>query len=341
MGISYPLEAEPGCGDGSHVQVVPGLHWLRMPLGGSLRWINVWALAEPGGVTIVDTGILSDATKSAWEQALPSLLGSGTVHRVLITHMHPDHCGVAGWLCSRFGAELWMSRLEYLTCRVLISEHGQSAPESSIEFYRRSGWPAEAIERFRSRYGYFGTLVLPLPASFHRLGEGKELRIGGESWRVVVGTGHSPEHACLYCEQRRLLISGDQVLPRISSNVSVYPSEPDADPLRDWLGSLRRLRELPPDVLVLPAHNNPFLGLHTRIDELAAHHELSLSRLLDVLTEPRTAMECFPVLFSRAIPPDLLMMATGEALAHLNHLYHAGCIDRELNARGVWLWRRK
>lgn len=339
--LRYPLSAEPVPGDASRVAVAPNLHWLRMPLAGSLRWINVWAFREPDGLSIVDTGIFSAPTIHAWQAALPELLPQGAIGRVVVTHMHPDHCGLAGWFSEQYGAQLWMSRLEYLTCRVLASEHGRPAPADCMTFYRRSGWDEDSLERYRTRYGYFGTLITPLPASFQRISEGDEITLGEHTWRVIVGSGHSPEHACLYCEDRKLLISGDQVLPRISSNVSVYPTEPDADPLSDWMRSLRRLRDtIPPDVLVLPAHNSPFIGLHERIGALLMHHEHALESLLELLVAPKRAVDCFATLFARTVPADLLMMATGEALAHLNHLRRLGLIDRELDSEGAWQWSR-
>jgi glyoxylase-like metal-dependent hydrolase (beta-lactamase superfamily II) len=167
------------------------------------------------------------------------------------------------------------------------------------------------------------------------------MRLGAHEWQVVVGNGHSPEHACLYCPELKLLISGDQVLPRISSNVSVYPLEPDANPLADWLNSLAKLKaHIPNDVLVLPAHNSPFRGLHARIDELADSHQRGLARLTDLLTEPKRAVDAFGALFSRPITDGLLGMATGEAIAHLNYLSRTGRAVRTRDAGGVWWWQK-
>ena len=186
--------------------------------------------------------------------------------RVFVTHMHPDHVGMAGWLTRKFGVRLWMTRLEYLSCRVMVSDTGREAPDDAIEFCRRAGWSAAAIEAYRARFGNFGKHIHTLPDSYRRLCDGEELRIGTNTWRVVVGSGHSPEHACLYCPELKVLISGDQILPRISSNVSVHPTEPEANPLQDWLDSCNKLKTvLPSDVLVLPAHNEPFRGAHLRL----------------------------------------------------------------------------
>ena len=240
--------------------------------------------------------------------------------------MHPDHVGMAGWLTRRFEARLWMTRLEYLTCRSLVADTGREAPDDAIRFYRRAGWSDEAIEHYRVRFGSFGRVVHTLPDSFRRLRDGERFRIGAHEWRVIVGNGHSPEHACLLCEDLKLLISGDQVLPRISSNVSVFPTEPDADPLADWIASIAKLRAaVSDDVLVLPSHGEPFRGLHARLDRLASGHEKSLTRLRRALAEPKRAIDVFGALFARPIEgSELLGMATGESLAHLNHLVARG-----------------
>jgi glyoxylase-like metal-dependent hydrolase (beta-lactamase superfamily II) len=254
--------------------------------------------------------------------------------------MHPDHCGMAGWIAERFKTRLWMSRLEYLSCRLMAADTGRSAPADGVAFYRAAGWDEESLERYKAKFGSFGEMIYPLPASYRRLEDGDALRIGAHEWRVVVGSGHSPEHACLYCPELELLISGDQVLPRISSNVSVYPTEPDGNPLDDWLNSLAAIkRRIPDDVLVLPAHNSPFKGLHARIDELTQSHRDNLARLESVLIEPRRAVDVFGALFARPIKAGVLGMATGEAVAHLNYLWHAGRATRELSD-GTWWWRR-
>jgi glyoxylase-like metal-dependent hydrolase (beta-lactamase superfamily II) len=339
--LDYPFEAEPQTGDGSAVEVAPGVFWFRMPVFASLPWINVWAIEEEAGWTIVDTGLNSAKTIDAWQTAFAGALGGAPVLRVVVTHMHPDHCGMAGWIVERFKARLWMSRLEYLTCRLMAADTGRNAPEDGIEFYRAAGWDDSAIGRYKAKFGSFGEMIYPLPASYRRISDGDTLRLGAREWVVVVGNGHSPEHACLYCPELKLLISGDQVLPRISSNVSVYPTEPEADPLTDWLNSLAMISQrVPDDVLVLPAHNSPFKGLHARAGELIDSHRRGLARLENLLSEPKRAVEVFGALFARPITADLLGMATGEAIAHLNYLSGAGRAVRESDNAGVWRWRK-
>jgi glyoxylase-like metal-dependent hydrolase (beta-lactamase superfamily II) len=262
---------------------------------------------------------------------------------VLVTHMHPDHVGMAGWLARKFQCRLWMTRLEYLTCRVLVADTGREAPDEAVTFYRRAGWDEDAIERYRTRFGGFGRNVHALPDSYRRVVDGESIRIGRHDWRIVVGNGHSPEHACLYSPALKVLVSGDQVLPRISSNVSVFPTEPDADPLGDWLASLAKLRaQVPDDVLVLPSHNEPFRGLHARLDALEAGHRRSLDRLRGLLAEgPCRAVDAFSALFARNIGADqmLLGLATGESIAHLTHRVARGEATSGLGDDGVLRYR--
>lgn len=336
--LSYPFEDGPG--PGQAIDIAYGVKWLRLPLGGSLAFINVWAIADGDGWAIVDTGISSPDTAKAWTSAFKGPLGGRPATRVLVTHMHPDHTGMAGWLSRQYDARLWMSRLEYLTCRTLAADTGREAPPDGIRFYKAAGWDDEALAHYRARFGGFGHGMHALPDSYQRLKDGDLLSIGEHGWRVVVGSGHSPEHACLHCPDLDVFISGDQVLPRISSNVAVHPTEPEADPLTEWLTSLARIKARVPDtVLVLPAHNDPFYGLHARIDHLIAGHERGLARLERLLAEPKRAVDVFHVLFRRKITPDLLGLATGESLAHLNCLMARGRVAREPDAEGVDWYR--
>lgn len=338
--LVYPFADTPELGSGAAVEVAPGVLWLRMPLSGSLSFINVWALEDGEGWTIVDTGMRTEETAAAWRAAFSGVLKDRPITRVIATHMHPDHVGMAGWIARKSGARLWMSRLEYMTCRLLAADTGREAPDDGVRFYRSAGWDAAALEIYAARFGGFGKGVYPLPDSYRRISQGDGLRIGPWVWRVVVGSGHSPEHVCLHQPELKLLISGDQVLPRISSNVSVFPTEPDADPLSDWLTSLAKIKvDVPDDVLVLPAHNDPFNGLHARLDHLIVGHERGLSRLERSLSEPRRAIDVFGALFARPISGDLLGMATGESLAHLNCLLHRGRAVKETGEDGVTWWR--
>ena len=325
--LEYPFESVPD--SGATIEVAPGVHWIRMPMPFSLSHINLWAIEDGEGWAIVDSGLQTNDTVVAWRALLtkPGPLAGRKLSRVFVTHMHPDHIGLAGRLTRRFECQLWMTRLEYLNCRMLVADTGREAPEDGVRFYRRAGWDDDQIETYRSRFGGFGKMIYQLPDSYHRIEDGDRFRIGAHEWQVVVGTGHSPEHACLYCPDLKLLISGDQVLPRISSNVSVFPTEPEGDPLGDWTASVAKIKAaVADDVLVLPAHNEPFRGLHARLDRLAAGQEEGLTRLRSMLTEPRRAIDVFKVLFKRDIgdDPQQWSLATGESLAHINNLIGRG-----------------
>ena len=335
----YPLGDPPAPGQAREVR--PGVLWLRMPLPFALNHINLWALDDGPGWAIVDTGTQTPEVLSAWHSLLApdGALGGRPVTRVVATHMHPDHMGMAGWLTRKHEARLWMTREEYLMCRTLAADTGRRAPDDAIDFYRRCGWPDEALDVYRARFGGFGKYLHALPDSFRRIVDGDLITIGAQDWRVVVGRGHSPEHACLVCDELGLMISGDQVLPRISSNVSVFPTEPDADPLGEWLASIAQLRaSLPDSLLVLPAHGEPFLGLHARLDRLAAGHAKGLQRLRRSLAEPKRVMDLFGALFARAIDArsEVLGLATGETVAHLNHLHARGELAVRVGDDGAW-----
>jgi glyoxylase-like metal-dependent hydrolase (beta-lactamase superfamily II) len=338
--LDYPFPDPPQHGE--WLQVAPGVVWIRMPLPMRLDHINIWALEDGDGWTIVDTGMRYAATADVWGRLLTGRLENRPVKRVLVTHMHPDHIGMAGWLTRRFDCRLWVTRLEYLTVRMLAADSGREAPEDAIAFYHAAGWDAAQLEVYRARFGSFGGAIYSLPDSYRRISDGEKILIGKHAWRVIVGTGHSPEHACLYCEDLGVLISGDQVLPRISSNVSVFPTEPEANPLGDWVHSLRTLKhEVPNNVLVLPSHNECFRGLHERIDYLERHHHESLDRLRDALSTPKRVVDTFQALFGRLINGATQhSLATGESLAHLNYLIHRGEIEATIGKDGVRWYRQ-
>lgn len=311
-----------------------------MPLPFSLNHINVWALEDGAAWTVVDTGMHTAQTPPIWESALSGRLGGRPVGRVICTHMHPDHIGMAGWLTRRFDCRLWITRLEYLTCRMLVADTDREPPSEAMRFYQAAGWDKEAIEDYRKRFGDFGRHIHVLPDSFRRVTDGDEIEIGGRIWRAVVGRGHSPEHLCLHCPDLGLLISGDQVLPRITSNVSVFPTEPEADPLADWLASIGEIaRRVPDDTLVLPSHNEPFRGLHARLGQLDRWHEELLGRLREALLQPQRAIDIFGVMFRRRVSLGVLTLATGEAIAHLNCLIRRGQIARDFDAQGIAWYR--
>ena len=336
-GLTYPHGPAPDFGEA--VSVAPGVLWMRLSMPMALNHINVYAVEDGDGWALVDTGLDIADSRARWEAMLAGPLGGRPVTRVICTHMHPDHIGLAGWLCERFEAPLVMTRLEYVTARMLLADGDRPAPESGAVYYRAAGWDEAQIGTYRREFGQFGRAVSALPTGFARMREGDRLRIGGEDWRIVVGEGHSPEHACLWREADGVVLGGDQILPKISSNVSVWPTEPEADPLGDWLASLERMKGVfPEDVLVLPSHGEPFHGAHARLDALVRGHMTALKRLERTLQAPKRAVDVFPALFARTVGDGVRGMATGEAVAHLNYLAHRGRARRDRDADGVDWW---
>lgn len=326
---------------GSAVAVVPGVMWIRQPLEMPLGAINLWLIDDGDSWAVVDTGMRRLDAADSWQASFDEVLCGRPIKRVIATHMHPDHCGLAGWLIDRFGGELLMSQLEYLGARLHEGETADVMPDAARAFYRRAGWSAEEIARHMIYFGNSGRGIYPMPRSFQRLRPGDLMTIGGNEWRIVIGSGHSPEHVCLYCPALKLFISGDQVLPGISSNVSVHPVEPDANPLADWFTSLSAIGDqVEDDVLVLPAHNLPFEGLHHRLRQLIEGHQVGLERLLEHLSEPRRVVDLFPALFKRPVMPRTRFLATGETLAHLNFLRSVGLAQSEEDPAGVVWWRK-
>jgi glyoxylase-like metal-dependent hydrolase (beta-lactamase superfamily II) len=306
---------------GELIPLADGVGWARLPVPWFLNHINVWVLEDGEGVALVDTGIDIPTSRAGWDALLTGPLAGRTVTRVIVTHFHPDHVGLAGWLSERFGVPLWMSREEWLFARMLSADVRDAPPKEAFAYWRAAGWDEDRIAaEARNGWGRFSSLVSPVPVSFMRMRDGDSIRIGSRNWRVLIGSGHSPEHACLVDEAGGVMIAGDQVLPRITSNVSLSVSEPEGDPLGDWLGSIAKLKMLGDDLLVLPSHGEPFRGLHARLDALDQGHRMLLDALHAHLAEPRRAVDCFTVLFGRQIDEGVFGLATGEAMAHLRRL---------------------
>jgi glyoxylase-like metal-dependent hydrolase (beta-lactamase superfamily II) len=307
-----------------------------MPLPFALNHINLWLLDDGDGVAIVDTGLGRPETRELWERIFANELGGRRITRVIATHFHPDHFGNTGWLTERWGVELWCTQAEYQSAVIACAVRGAGKSATRmLAHYRRAGLPDEALERLRERGNHYPSLVPSLPDSYRCMRDGDRLTIGGRRWEVIVVLGHAPEHAALWCPEMNVLISGDQVLPKITTNVSVWWDRPYDDPLRLYLDSLARFRPLPADALVLPSHGLPFHGLHARLDALRAHHDERLAETLHAIREPRTAAELIPVLFRRELDTHQLSFAIGEVLAHLNYLEASGSVTRTLGPDGV------
>jgi glyoxylase-like metal-dependent hydrolase (beta-lactamase superfamily II) len=309
---------------------------------GRLNHINGWLIEDGAGWTIVDTGWSTDIGRDAWRGFFKTLLGGRPLTRVIATHMHPDHVGLAGWLCELFKTDLWMSRDDYFMCRTLAADTGHKPPEEALRFYHAVGYSDEEMAVYRENFGNFGKHISPMPQSYRRLQEGERLQIGTREWHIVVGTGHAPEQVCLYCPALNMFISGDQILPRISSNVSVWPTEPEGNPLKDWLQSCAKLKAfLPEDVLVLPAHHDPFRGVRHRLTAIIREHEENLTKLHEACREKKRAVDVFPVLFKSQITPTNAVPAAGEAVAHLNFLLQRGDLTRSADADGVYWYKAR
>jgi len=338
--LQYAFKSRPV--EGETMPVTDDIVWLRMPLPFSLNHINLWLLRDDAGWVIVDTGVDTRKSRGVWQQTFADAMGGDPATHVVATHLHPDHVGCAGWLVDEFDVDLWMTRDEYMLCRILAADTGRNAPEEGVRFYRAAGFSADQITHYEQAFGQFGKFVHPLPEAYKRMSDGDKLSFGGSRWEVIVGSGHSPEHACLFNEDRNILIAGDQLLPTISSNVSVWPTEPLANPLKDWFASLEKLgRRLPADVLVLPAHGKPFRGAHHRLEGLAKDHTDRLDDLLDICREPMRVVDVFTSLYKTTINDNNRIMATGEAISHLNYLCESGRMIAENDADHVTWYRRR
>jgi glyoxylase-like metal-dependent hydrolase (beta-lactamase superfamily II) len=335
----YVFDGEPALGE--TMEVAPGIHWLRMPLPFKLDHINLWLLEDGDGWTIVDTGICTDEVKAAWETLFSGAMQGRPVKRVVVTHFHPDHAGLAGWLTARFDVPLVMPLTEWTFGRMLFLDGQEQSVDAFRAFYQHAGFTAEMMETVGRRAGGYKHIVSPIPAAFERISDGDVIEIGGRQWRMIVGRGHSPEHACLYCDEADVLISGDQVLPKISPNVSVWPQEPDGRPLGLFIDSINRLREqIGGDPLVLPSHNWPFKGVHERLDDLDAHHVERLDATVEALYAPSTGVEVLYRLFKRELDEHQTFFAIGETLAHLHHLLEDGRAVRTRRDDGVDIFTR-
>ena len=320
---------------GEPVAVAPGIFWLRFPLPFALDHVNLFALEDGDGWTVVDTGFGDATSKALWHTLLDGPLRGRPVRRLVVTHFHPDHVGLAGWLAARTGAELLMTETEWLVARYLVVEDPAAALDNALAFYRAAGVEAAQLATLRADGHVFPRRVSPPPLSFTPLVPGGGLRIGGRDFEVVVGEGHSPAQVALWCAADDLLLAADQILPRISPNVPVWPQAPGADPLARFTSSLEQLRRLPASTLVLPAHDWPFDDLHGRIDALLAFHDHRLEATRDAAAGGATAFEVMGALFARIDDVHQLRFALGETLAHLNRLVAAGTLARATES-GVW-----
>ena len=339
--LHYPLGATmPEAGQA--MVVAPGVKWIRMGLPFALDHINLWLLrdAQDGvdGWTIVDCCIDRPEARAQWEQIFENALEGLPVLRVIVTHMHPDHIGLAHWLCERWACRVWVSATDYNAARIGCQTTTGFGGDSAAAYFAAHGMrDTESLAQIKKRSGYYANLVPNVPSQYRRLMDGQTVTIGGHNWRCISGFGHAPEHIALHCDTLGVLISGDMVLPRISTNVSVYDQEPEADSLTLFLDSLDKFLPLPTSTLVLPSHGKPFTGLHERIQQLHDHHRDRLAEVMEACREqPCSAMDIIPVLFTRALDLHQITFAMGEAVAHLHRLWYAGQLKRTLARDGIY-----
>lgn len=340
-GIRYPWDAAPEIGQS--IEVAPGILWFRFPLPMTLDHVNIYALDDGDGWTLIDAGIYSKKTVAIWHDVLAGPLASKPVKRIILTHHHPDHVGMVGWFKDVHNTEVWTTRTAFLTARMLILDVEDKPTPQAIAFWETAGMDSDILaKRCGERPFNFADISHPLSVGYTRLQQGDVVEAGGRRWDVHIGHGHAPEHLTLWCQDDPLVLSGDQILASISPNIGVHPTEPAANPLAEWLESCERLSLLGGEEhLVLGGHKLPFRGLPTRMRQLIDNHHGALKRLLTHLEEPRTAAQCFPPLFKRTIDHGSYGLALVEAVAHLNYLFQEGLVLREKNQDGAWVYRRK
>ncbi|MEM7545621.1 MAG: MBL fold metallo-hydrolase [Pseudomonadota bacterium] len=335
-GLAYPHgEAIPAPGEA--IEVADRILWLRLPLPMTLDHVNIYALDDGDGWTVIDTGFQTGKTKEIWADLLNGPLAAKRVKRIIATHHHPDHVGLAGWLQAEESAQFLTTRTSFLFTRMLTLDHHERTSDLNLLHMKRAGAPEEMIEKARNREPMnFSRVVAPLSHGYTRIRDGGRIEMGGRMWRIFTGDGHAPEHATFWSADGKILISGDQVLPRISPNLGVYPNEPEADPVGEWLVSCQKFQPYATEGhLVLPGHNRPFTGLPKRLEQLIDNHHGAIKRLRKFLSEPRSAVDCFDTIYKRRINEGEFGLAMVEAIAHLNHMFASGEATKSLDADGV------
>ncbi|MGH1370078.1 MAG: MBL fold metallo-hydrolase [Maritimibacter sp.] len=339
--LKFPWDSAPD--DGEAIEVAPGVLWFRLPLPMKLDHVNVFAFEDEDGWTIIDTGFNSKKTRKIWEQIMAGPLGGKPIARVIVTHHHPDHIGLAGWFQREHNAALITTRTAWLFARMLLLDEQMRPVDETLAYWRSAGMDKDIYEkRLSERPFNFADVVADMPLGFKRIKEGDVIRFGGRDWDVRIGNGHAPEHATFWSRDCDLVVGGDQLLATISPNLGVHATEPEADPIGDWLESCERLAPFADERhLVLPGHKLPYTGLPARIRQLVDNHYSALERLEKYLETPRTCVECFPVLFKRKIGDGEYGLALVEAFGHLNHLYQIGRITRTRREDDAWVWHAK
>ncbi len=339
--LIFPWESPPEFGEAR--EIAPGALWVRLPLPMKLDHVNVFCFEDDDGWTVIDTGFKSKKTIAMWEEIMAGPMGGKPVARLIVTHHHPDHVGLAGWFQKEHGAELITTRTAWLMARMLQLDVQLEPVDETLAYWRSAGMDREIYaKRLTERPFNFADVVADLPLGFRRIKEGDTITFGGRTWDVHIGNGHAPEHATLWAQEGDLVLGGDQLLATISPNLGVHATEPEADPVGDWLEACERLQQYAtPEQLILPGHKLPYKGLPTRMRQLIENHHSALKRLLRDLATPMTAAECFPSIFKRKIGEGEYGLALVEAMAHLNHLYQTGQVTRTRREDDAYVWQAK
>jgi glyoxylase-like metal-dependent hydrolase (beta-lactamase superfamily II) len=336
VSLNLPFPAPPAPAEA--IEVADGVLWARLPLPFRLDHVNIYLIEDGQGFALIDTGIDNQTTRELWDAMLAGLLRGRPLTRVISTHCHPDHMGLAGWLCRRLDLELYASQTEYLDALTLRLDPSALDAEPYRSFYRGHGLSESQTALVLGRGLHYLRMVSELPRTFNRLMAEEFLEIGGRRFEILTGGGHSSEQVMLHCRQGGFILSADQVLAKISPNISVEAINPNGDPLGAYLRSLSALKQsLPGETLALPGHNLPFVGLAGRIDELIAHHQARCDAILKALADGEApAVALVPVVFGRPIDdPHQMSFAFGEALAHVNYLVKRKALTIRRGADGA------
>ncbi|WP_282146583.1 MBL fold metallo-hydrolase [Alteromonas stellipolaris] len=332
--MHYPAIEQPSPGEWT--EIAKGVLWLRMPLPFELDHINLYLVEDDDGWVVIDTGLGTNTTKTLWKEIFAAL--DKPISAVLVTHLHPDHVGLAGWIADQFKVPLYMSQVEYFTARAFTGGKSDTSAWRDEQYYHRAGLQPDDVTSLMSGNKGYSNVVSPIPISYRRLKQSDVLTLKGNSWEVMIGRGHSPEHVCLYSKELGILLAGDHILPQITPNIGVYSTEPEGNTLQDYLSTLLPFTDLPEKTLVLPAHRQPFVGVKDRVNELIEHHHGHLNALVEACSKPQTVVELLPVLFKRELSGRNVVFAVAECVSHLNYLLSHGKITRHLSDDGIYLY---
>ncbi|MFP6758630.1 MAG: MBL fold metallo-hydrolase [Alphaproteobacteria bacterium] len=320
---------------GEPFTVAPGVEWLRMPLPFALDHINLWLVADGDGWTLIDSGLATDPIKAVWRELFATRFSTAPARRLMLTHFHPDHVGLAGWLEAEYGVGLWTSNVSFMVTQLAWLDQGKDREAARLAHFTAHGVDPAAADAMLEVFRHYPRDVSRPPLGFTRIDDGERVRIGDHDWIAMNCEGHATGHLCFHCPTLGVLIAGDQVLPRITPNISAWEEQPDDDPIADFVASLKRLAALPEDSLVLLSHGLPYYGLRPRVAALINHHDERLTEIRGLCAAPRTAMSLLPKLFRPGLDPFQSALALGEVIAHLNWLTKRGQVVRETGPDGL------